>query len=174
MFLLLPFSILCIGKSLSLGAWNYPTFLSRRFHRPIYVKYEFISNSDPHGNLGNQLQSGARTNVDVSKWCRQFHVRLHCFILTEACSCRLELADFAGKISKNRLVCKNAVALAYYGSCRLLVMGSWHWKKSILNRKNVFHYNLVKQQMTKEVSGLSRFLYWEVWKRKSGQSSEWI
>ena len=30
------------------------------------------------------------------------------------------------KISKNRLVCKNAVALAYYGSCRLLVMGSWH------------------------------------------------
>ena len=29
------------------------------------------------------------------------------------------------KISKNRLVCKNAVALAYYGSCRLLVMGSW-------------------------------------------------
>ena len=31
---------------------------------------------------------------------------------------------FVGKISKNRLVCKNAVALAYYGSCRLLVMGS--------------------------------------------------
>ena len=28
--------------------------------------------------------------------------------------------------SKNRLVCKNAVALAYYGSCRLLMMGSWH------------------------------------------------
>ena len=57
--------------------------------------------------------------------CRNdVHVRLHCFILTEACSCRLELAYFAGKISKNRLVCKNAVALAYYGSCRLLVMGS--------------------------------------------------
>ena len=29
-------------------------------------------------------------------------------------------ADFAGEICKNRLVCKNAVALAYYGSCRLL------------------------------------------------------
>ena len=29
------------------------------------------------------------------------------------------------KISKNRLVCKNAVALTYYGSRRLLVMGSW-------------------------------------------------
>ena len=28
------------------------------------------------------------------------------------------------KISKNRLVCNNAVALAYYGSCRLQVMGS--------------------------------------------------
>ena len=62
----------------------------------------------------------------MSKWCRHVHVRLHCFILTEACSCRLELAYFAVKISKNRLVCKNAVAVAYYGSCRLLVMGSWH------------------------------------------------
>ena len=28
------------------------------------------------------------------------------------------------KYLKNRLVCKNAVVLAYYGSCRLLVMGS--------------------------------------------------
>ena len=46
------------------------------------------------------------------------------FILTEACSCRLELAYFAGKISKNRLVFKIVVALAYYGSCRLPVMGS--------------------------------------------------
>ena len=58
--------------------------------------------------------------------CRYVHVRPHCFILTEASSCRLELAYFAGKISKNRLVCKNAVALVYYGSYRLLVMGSWH------------------------------------------------
>ena len=31
---------------------------------------------------------------------------------------------FRGKMAKNRLVCKNAVALAYYGSCWLLVMGS--------------------------------------------------
>ena len=57
--------------------------------------------------------------------CRHVHVRPHCFILTEACSCRLELEYFAEKISKNRLVCKNAVTLAYYESCRLLVMGSW-------------------------------------------------
>ena len=56
--------------------------------------------------------------------CRHVHVRPHCFILTEVCLCRLELAYFAGKIPKNRLVCKNAVALAYYGSCRFLVMGS--------------------------------------------------
>ena len=49
-------------------------------------------------------------------------MRPHCFILTEACSCRLELAYFSGQISKNRLVCINAVALAYYGSCRLPVM----------------------------------------------------
>ena len=60
----------------------------------------------------------------MSTWRRHVHVRPHCFILTEACSCRLELAYFVGKISKNRPVCKNAVALAYYGSCRLLVMGS--------------------------------------------------
>ena len=40
-------------------------------------------------------------------------------------SCRLELAYFGGKISKNRLVCKNAVAFAYHESCRLLVMGSY-------------------------------------------------
>ena len=56
---------------------------------------------------------------------RHVHVRPHCFILTEACSCRLELPYFAGKVSKNKLVCKNVVALAYYGSYRLLVMGSW-------------------------------------------------
>ena len=62
--------------------------------------------------------------------CRHVHARLRCSILTEACSCTLELAYFAGKIAKNRLVCKNDIALAYYGSCRLLVMGScnkyWH------------------------------------------------
>ena len=57
---------------------------------------------------------------------RHVQVRLHCSFLTEACSCTLEMAYFAGKIAKNRLVCKNAVALAYYGSCRLLVMGSWY------------------------------------------------
>ena len=85
----------------------------------IYLELE------SYGNLSNQLQSQARTNVDMSKWCRPVHVRPHCFILTEACSRRLELAYFAGTNSKNRLVCKNAVALAYYGSCRLLVMGSW-------------------------------------------------
>ena len=34
----------------------------------------------------------------------------------------LELAYFAGKIYKNRLVRKNAMALAYYGSCKFLVM----------------------------------------------------
>ena len=48
------------------------------------------------------------------------------FVLTKACSCIQELAYFAGKIDKNRLVCKNAVAFAHYGSCRLPVMCSWH------------------------------------------------
>ena len=56
----------------------------------------------------------------MSTGCRHVHVRPHCFILTEAYSSRLELAYFARKISKNRLVCKNAVTLAHYGSYRLL------------------------------------------------------
>ena len=47
------------------GACNYPIFLSRRFHRPVYFLFEFISNYDPHRNLRDQLQSQARTDVDV-------------------------------------------------------------------------------------------------------------
>ena len=70
--------------------------------------------------------------------CRHVHVRPHCFILTEACACRLELAYFAGKISKNILVCKNAVALAYYGSCRLLVMGSCQCQQTSTKRGSIF------------------------------------
>ena len=42
-------------RSPSLGACNYPIFLSPCFHRPIYFKFEFISNSDPHRNLSDQL-----------------------------------------------------------------------------------------------------------------------
>ena len=56
--------------------------------------------------------------------CRHIQERPHCFTHLD----RNWPIYFAGKISKNRLVCKNAVALAYYGSCRLLVMGScWKW-----------------------------------------------
>ena len=89
--------IVTVVRSSSRGACNYPIFLLRRFHRPIYFLFEFISNSDSHRNLSDQLQSQARTYVDMSTWCRHVHVRLHCFILTEACSCTLELAYFAGK-----------------------------------------------------------------------------
>ena len=53
----------------------------------------------------------------------------HDVLLT--CSCeaalfyrRLELAYFAGKISKIDWSVKNAVALTYYRSCRLVVMDS--------------------------------------------------
>ena len=35
-----------------------------------------------------------------------------------------KLMDVTSSMSKNRLACKNAVALAYFGSCRFLVMGS--------------------------------------------------
>ena len=50
----------------SLGPCNYPIFLSQRFHRPINFSFEFISNSDPHRNLSNQLQSQVQTTVDTS------------------------------------------------------------------------------------------------------------
>ena len=39
-------------------------------------------------------------------WCRHVHESPHCFILTKACSCGLELTCFTWKLSKNRLVCK--------------------------------------------------------------------
>ena len=79
--------------------------------------------------------------------CRHILERPHCFMLSEACSCRLELAYFAGKTSKNRLVCKNAVALAYYGSCRLLVMGSWYCMKRIeIDSSSCFICRLGAQQ----------------------------
>ena len=84
---------------------NFPEIRFENFGSPL--------GSDPHRNLSDQLQSH-----------RHAHVRPHCFFLTDAFSRRLELAYFAGKITKNRPVCKNAVALAYYGSCRLLVIGS--------------------------------------------------
>ena len=59
-----------LARNPSLGACNYPIFLSRRFHRPIYFYFEqFISNSDPHRNLSDQLQSQARTNVGMSTSC---------------------------------------------------------------------------------------------------------
>ena len=60
-------------------------------------------------NFSDQLQSRARTNV--SSLPKRAHVDWNWLISR-------------GKISKNRLVCKNAVAVAYYGSRRLLMMGS--------------------------------------------------
>ena len=67
--------------------------------------------------------------------CRHVHVRPHCFILTGACLCRLELGYFARKISKNRLVCKNAVALAYYGSCRLLMKYCFSFGQTVMDKE---------------------------------------
>ena len=40
-----------LTRSPSLEACNYPIFLPRRFHRPIYFWFEFVSSSDPHKNL---------------------------------------------------------------------------------------------------------------------------
>ena len=76
-------------------------------------------------------------------------MRPHCFILTEACSCRLKLTYFARKIYKSRLVCKKAVALAYYGSCRLLVMGSCSWPIRIHTHTSILHKYLCTYRKTK-------------------------
>ena len=94
---------------------NHLIFLSRRFHRPIYFQFEFISNSGPHRNISDQLQTQALTNVDMSTCSRE--TVLYSFILTEAYSCRLDLAYFAGKISKNRLVCEMPLHWLIMGSC---------------------------------------------------------
>ena len=81
---------------------------------------EFISNSDPHRNLSDQLQSQARTNVDMFTWGR-----IVLFLQKRA------HVDWNWPISLEKYLkidwstCKNAVALAYYGSCRLLLMGSY-------------------------------------------------
>ena len=75
-----------LGRSWSLGACNYPIFLSWRFYRPIYFWIEFISNSVPHRNLSDKLQAQARTYVDLSTWCRRNDVMPYCLILAEACS----------------------------------------------------------------------------------------
>ena len=72
--------------------------------------------------------------------------------------CRLELAYFAGIISKNKLVCWNAFALAYYGSCRLLVMGSWqaqykvnHCSKKKIKEKRTGEKKIPKIEKPKNV-----------------------
>ena len=82
----------------------------------IFSLNSVISNSETGTSLAN-----CNHEHGLMLTCRHVHVRPHCFILTEACSCRLELAYFAGKISKNRLVWNNAFAMAYYRSCRLLM-----------------------------------------------------
>ena len=101
-------------RSPSLGNCNYLIFLSRRFHRPIYFYFEFISNSDPHWNLSDNsnhkhgLMLTYRHDLDMFSYGR---------IVLSLPKRRLELAYFWP-----RLACKNAVALAHCGSCRLLPM----------------------------------------------------
>ena len=86
----------------------------------LFLDFEFISNSDPYRNLSNQLQSQARTNIVIMSTCSSE-------VLSLPKRARVDRPSLREKLSKNRLVCKNAVALAYYGSCRLqaMHMGSW-------------------------------------------------
>ena len=83
--------------------------------------------------------------------------------------CR-ELAYFVGKMSKNRMVCKNAIALAYYGSCRFSVMsslGSW-WQASRGNPADTLYWKRTAVQVLffsshihyKNTSIFNLHLYW--------------
>ena len=73
--------------------------------------------------------------IDMWTSCRHVHVRPHFFTLTAGahvtqarCSCLVCRLDWNWPISREKhlkIVCKNALALTYYESCRLLVMGSW-------------------------------------------------
>ena len=63
------------------------------------------------------MQSQAPTNVDMSTCLREA-------ALPKRTNVDWNWPIWREQISKNRLICKNAVALAYYGSCMLLVMGS--------------------------------------------------
>ena len=102
-------------------------FLSRRLHRPISFCLNLSRIQIPTGTLVTNLQSQAWTNVDTLTWCWHVHARQHCFILTD-----LAHVDWKWSISREKYLkidssVKNSVALAYYGSCRLLLMYSWRY-----------------------------------------------
>ena len=133
-------------RSLSLGACNYPIFLSQRLHRSIYFYFEFIPNSDPHRNLSDQLLSQAQTNVDMSTDVDMFTWGRIVLSLPKRAHVDWNKPISQEKYLKNRLVCKNAVAFAYYGSCRLLVIGSFTWQLTIVlfPAKSIWTGNIAK------------------------------
>ena len=103
------------------GACKYPIFLSRRFHKPIYFQLNLSRIQIPTRTSVNNCshKHGLMSIVDMFTWDnivlflpKRAHVDWNWPILQEK------------YISKNRPVCKNAVALANYGTCRLLVMSS--------------------------------------------------
>ena len=96
---------------------NTPFFLPWRFHRPIYFRLNLSRIQIPMGT--------SVTNCNHEHGLMSTCSREAALFNPKGCWCTLELAYFTAKISKNRLLCKNAVALACYGSRRLLGMGSW-------------------------------------------------
>ena len=86
----------------------------------VWINLEFRSPHWPHRPI-------AMTSTD---WCWHVDMMLTCSREVAVFLPKRARVDWnwpisREKISKNRLVCKNAVALTYYGSRRLLVMGSW-------------------------------------------------
>ena len=70
-------------------------FLSRRFHRPIYFQFEFISNSDPLRKLTTVTNCNQKHELMLT--CRQVHVRPHCFILYRSVPMKTKTGLFRDK-----------------------------------------------------------------------------
>lgn len=85
------------------GECNCLIFLSRRFHRPIYVQFELTANSDLHRNLSDWSQTRTQFLSDVIILPEDWKEKQPLFS-------RPALSYFAKKKPKTRPLCKNAVA----------------------------------------------------------------
>ena len=97
----------------SLGACNYPMIPVTAFlQNDLFLVWIYLEFTEiPTGT--SITICNHKHGLMLAIWCRLVHVRQHCFILTEASSCTLELAYFAKKMSNTGQVCKNALALAF-------------------------------------------------------------
>ena len=113
-------------RSPSQGAWNYPIFLSRRFHRPIYFQLEFTANSDTHRNSVTNHIQGANFLTDFISSLEDWKKKKTNAIFSSPMRAHADGNSHISreKRSKNRPGCNWMPWQTEYGSCTLLVMGS--------------------------------------------------